>query len=89
MPYGFWMRTTLDIDDDVLLAAKELAARGQTTAGKVLSDLARRGIHAPDPNAAGARAKAMTMRNGVPVFASQGEVITSDHVRRVMEEEGI
>ena len=83
------MRTTLDIDEDVLLAAKELAARGQTTAGKVLSDLARRGIHAPAPNAATAQAKAVKMRNGVPVFASNGEVITSEHVRRVMEEEGI
>ena len=36
------MRTTLDIDDDVLLAAKELAAAQVTTAGKVLSELARR-----------------------------------------------
>jgi hypothetical protein len=35
------MRTTLDIDEDVLEAAKELAAARRTTAGKVLSDLAR------------------------------------------------
>ena len=38
------MRTTLDIDDDVLQAAKELAANRQTTAGKVLSELAREGL---------------------------------------------
>jgi hypothetical protein len=33
--------TTLDIDEDVLETAKELAARRGTTAGRVLSDLAR------------------------------------------------
>ena len=34
------MRTTLDIDEDVLETAKELAAKRGTTAGRVLSDLA-------------------------------------------------
>ena len=37
------MRTTLEIDDDVLLAAKELA-EAQRTGGKVLSDLARKAL---------------------------------------------
>ena len=37
-------RTTLDIDDDVLQAAKDLAANRRTTAGKVLSDLARQAL---------------------------------------------
>ena len=38
------MRTTLEIDNDILGAAKELAAREKKTAGKVISELARRGI---------------------------------------------
>jgi hypothetical protein len=38
------MRTTLDIDDDVLLAAKDLARRQRKTAGEVLSNLARLGL---------------------------------------------
>ncbi|MTD46405.1 antitoxin [Conexibacter sp. W3-3-2] len=38
------MRTTLDIDDDVLLAAKERARRDGTTAGRVLSELARQSL---------------------------------------------
>ncbi len=38
------MRTTLDIDDDVLRAAKELARRERKSAGRVLSELARRGM---------------------------------------------
>jgi hypothetical protein len=35
------MRTTLDIADDVLLAAKEQARRDRRSVGAVLSDLAR------------------------------------------------
>jgi hypothetical protein len=38
------MRTTLDIADDVLIAAKERARREGRTAGEVLSDLARRAL---------------------------------------------
>lgn len=53
------MRTTLDIDDDILLAAKEIAAnRGETT-GRVLSDLARRAL---EPR------RAQRVRNGVPLI---------------------
>ena len=53
------MRTTLDLDEDVLLAAKELALARGTTAGKVLSDLARKAL-APSRSAG--------LRNGVPVL---------------------
>ena len=35
------MRTTLDIDDDVLQAAKDLARRQQITAGQIISRLLR------------------------------------------------
>lgn len=41
------MRTTLDIDDDVLQAAKEIAANRGSTTGKVISELARRGLAPP------------------------------------------
>jgi len=53
------MRTTLDIDDDVLQVAKELAATRGSTAGKVLSDLARKGLQP---------ARAPRVRNGVPLL---------------------
>jgi hypothetical protein len=39
----FSIRTTLDLDDDVLHAAKKIAAARGSTAGKVLSELARKG----------------------------------------------
>jgi hypothetical protein len=54
------MRTTLDIDDDVLQAAREIAALRGSTAGKVISELARRGL---EPRSRGA-----AVRNGVPLL---------------------
>lgn len=53
------MRTTLDLDEDVLQAAKEIAAARGTTAGKVLSDLARKAL-TPTQSA--------QVRNGVPLL---------------------
>jgi len=38
------MRTTLSIDDDVLLAVQERARREKRSAGQVLSDLARQSL---------------------------------------------
>ena len=53
------MRTTLDIDDDVLQAAKELGALHGKTAGQVVSELGPAG---PTP------ARTHRLRNGVPVL---------------------
>lgn len=53
------MRTTLDLDQDILAAVKEIAEGRGSTAGKVLSDLARRAL-APTEGAA--------VRNGVPLL---------------------
>lgn len=38
------MRTTLDLDDDVVAAARELAAGQRRSLGSVISELARRGL---------------------------------------------
>ena len=53
------MRTTLDLDDDVLQAVKEIAATRGTTAGKTLSDLARKAL---------TPARIGRIRNGVPLL---------------------
>jgi len=79
------MRTTLDIEDDVLQAAKELAQREGSTAGQVLSALARRGLALP---AEGRKSRSRT-RGGVPVLPSRGEVVTLDQVQRLMDKEGV
>lgn len=79
------MRTTLDIAEDVLQAAKELAQKEGRTAGQVLSELARRGLSAP----AQELARLPTLRRGVPLLASRGEIVTLEHVQRLSDAEGL
>jgi hypothetical protein len=54
------MRTTLDLDDDILQAVKELASARGVTAGRMLSDLARKALQ---PAAETAR-----VRNGIQLM---------------------
>ena len=74
------MRTTLDIDEDVLATAKELAARRGTTAGRVISDLVRSAL-AP-------RERAQPRRNGVPVLSTRKRegLVTPEVVSRLRDE---
>lgn len=82
------MRTTLDIDDDVLFAAKELAAKERKTAGKVLSEFFRRALHGT-ATATEDSGSGFLIKNGIPVLRSRGEIVTVEKVRRIMEEEGV
>ena len=75
------MRTTLEIDDDVLGAAKELAARENKTAGKVISDLARKGIHIH-----GTKASKRAVRNGFEVLPAADRIVTPELVQKILEE---
>lgn len=75
----------MDIEDDVLQAAKELARREGSTAGQVISALARRGLAAPTAN----RKTRSNLRGGVPVLPSRGEVITLEHSQKLRDQEGI
>jgi hypothetical protein len=56
------MRTTLDLDEDVLQAVKELAASRGTTAGKITSELVRRALEQP---------RTERVRNGVPLLSGR------------------
>lgn len=80
------MRTTLDIEDDVLQAVKERARQEHTTAGKVLSDLARKGLTG---RSNGAPRESSRLRNGVPVIPSRGEIITLEQIQKIMDEDDI
>jgi hypothetical protein len=71
------MRTTLDIDDDVLQAAKEIGAMRRKTAGQVISELARKGL-APATDA--------RVRNGVPLLPRRGRVVTVEMVERELDQ---
>ncbi len=73
------MRTTLAIDDDVLIAAKAIAAQQRRSVGEILSDLARRSLHQPQPP---------QMRNGIPLLpvSKSDAVVTMETVNALRDE---
>lgn len=76
------MRTTLDLDEDVMQSAKEIAAYTGSTAGRVISGLVRKALHpaAPVPR----------VRNGVPLLSRQArgaQLVTSKAVTDLLNEE--
>ncbi len=58
--YNEPVRTTLDIDDDVFNAAKDIATKQSHTLGQVVSALMRQSL--------GKNQIAPSIRNGVPLF---------------------
>ena len=76
------MRTTLAIDDDVLAAAKHLAAREQKTVGEVISSLARQAL---GRGGRGSR----TERNGIPLLPSKKSAspVTLELVNQLRDEQ--
>jgi hypothetical protein len=80
------MRTTLDIDDDVLQAAKELAERESKTAGKMLSDLARTGILCRNAHDQERGDSPFVIKDGLPVLRSRGVIVTNEMVKRIQQE---
>ena len=78
------MRTTLDIDDDILMAAKELAKAAHKTAGQIISDLVRKSLTTA-PNYAVEEPKAIY---GIRPLPHRGGIVTSEMVRRLLDEEG-
>jgi hypothetical protein len=76
------VRTTLDIDDDVLLAVKEIAATNGLPAGKVLSGLARKALERPKSSA--------KVRNGVPLLpprAAGSPALTIELINQLRDDE--
>ena len=76
------MRTTLDIDDDVLQAAKEMAATQGSTTGKVISELARKGLAPPKQK--------VRIRNGVPLLPPRdpgSPILTLEFINSLRDED--
>jgi hypothetical protein len=73
------MRTTLAIDDDVLLAAKAIADQQDRSLGDVISDLARKSLRKPQPSAE---------RNGIPLLRVRpgAPPVTLDTVNALRDE---
>ena len=75
------MRTTLDIDADLLQAAKELAALHKKTVGQMVSELIRKGLERPAPTT--------RIRNGIPLLTPRPGMppITMAMVNALRDEE--
>jgi hypothetical protein len=75
------MRTTLDIDDELLLTVKEIAQQRKTTAGSVVSSLLRKSLQP--------KSFKPQYRNGVPLLPRRpsGPVVTADLVNRLRDED--
>jgi len=73
------MRTTVDLEEDVLLAAKEIAKQRGNTVGQVLSDLARQALTRRTP---------VSKKHGLPLFPVQPDagVATLELVNRLRDE---
>ena len=76
------MRTTLDIDDDVLTAAEQLAKHRKSTTGEVISDLARQAL-----TTSSIPEEVPHYRNGFRLLSRTGKIITSEMVRKWLEED--
>jgi Ribbon-helix-helix protein, copG family len=76
------LRTTLAIDDDILAAAKHLAAREQKSVGEVISALARHGL---TRSSRGAKAE----RNGIPLLPARKSAtpVTLELVNQLRDEQ--
>ena len=76
----------MDIADDVLFAARELARKEKKTAGQVLSELARRGLQAAGP-------QARPENEGEEFFGfrplpHRGVIVTNELIDRLLEDDG-
>jgi hypothetical protein len=76
------VRTTLTIDDDILLAVKERARREHRTAGEVLSELARQAL-------TGGRPAARTRQglHGFHPLPHRGPPVTNTLIDQLREDE--
>jgi hypothetical protein len=78
------MRTTLSLDDDVLLAVKERARRERRTAGAVLSDLARQALtHQHQPG----QSPETEDFHGFQPLPHRGEAVSNALIDRLREDD--
>jgi hypothetical protein len=78
------MRTTLDIEDDVLNAAKDRARREKKTVGLVISELARQAL---TEFPAGKVLQSPKAVYGVRPFEKRGGLVTNELVDRLRDED--
>lgn len=82
------MRTTFDIEDDVLAAAKEIARREHVSAGQVVSRLLREALSGKAQRQSALASGEMGV-GGFRPFPSQGVVVTDEQIDALRDAEGV
>ena len=86
------MRTTIDIEDDIYLYARQIASAERVAIGKIVSRMMRDSLR--PAIALGVREQAQDQygyvyKNGIPVIPADGRVITQELIDRIREDEGL
>ena len=79
------MGTTLSLNDDVLAVARQRAQRERTSLSEAVSRYVRDGLRSD----AQTPATPTRLRSKYSVLPARDEIVTSEHVRRLMEARGI
>jgi hypothetical protein len=83
------MRTTLDIDDELLATVKELARRRGCTTGQVVSAMLRKTLAVGGRSTSRRLPSACTGVSGFRPFpARSGVLVTDDHLTALREDAG-
>lgn len=89
------MRTTIDIGDDILLVAKEMAHREKKSLGQVITELARRAFVNPGnayPASTEMAAPQVSQRlasYGIHPLPKRGGIVSNELIDRLRDAEGI
>ncbi len=78
------MRTTLDIANDVLEAARDRAKREKKSIGEVISDLARSALVSPPKGVAAREPKAVY---GLRPFSKRGGIVTNELIYKLRDDD--
>ena len=81
------MRTTINLAEDALIAARNIAQRERLSLGDEVSELIRRGTAAGHSGSQQRHQPAL--RGHFALLAARDEVVTPQRVRELMEREGI
>ena len=82
------VRTTINLSEDAALAARNVSLRERVSLGEAISRLIRRGIGGGE-SASGHTVAAPALRGRFALLPARDEIITPQHVRELMEREGI
>lgn len=83
------MRTTIDLEPDALLAAKELARQENVSLGKVVSRLLRQALTGQMVHTEVSASEAAASATGFVPFASRGVVVSNELIDKLRDSEGV